>query len=209
MMTEIYHPDYMQRWKDMVYDFAKKTGKEDPDDYYEEGRWRTRRGATGLEVRNVSISDTPCNISDKARNIIIEKKISEDVLEFLKPLGDLKLAEMKDSIYISVYDYDKSNEYRKICDLIIKFGTNIIKVLPEHRIDATSLVNRIKCQMRKYQFCINNFPCSCLDIAHLFYPFDYLALATRSRPHNPPFTLLPKKHTFRLFSNSCKITLTV
>ena len=38
--------------------------------------------------------------------------------------------------YISVYDYDKSNEYRKVCELIIKFGTNVVKVLPEDRIDA-------------------------------------------------------------------------
>ena len=39
--TEIYHPDDMQRWKNMVYEFAERTGKTDPDDYYEEGRWRT------------------------------------------------------------------------------------------------------------------------------------------------------------------------
>ena len=149
-----------------------------PDDYYEEGRWRTRRGASGLKVRNVSIVDTPCNLSDKARNIIIEKKISKDTIEFFKPLGDLKIIEKQDSTYIYIYDYDKSKEYRKICELIIKIGTNVVKVLPEDRIDATNLVNRIKCQMRKYQFCIRCTACDsicpnrAIDTIHGKYHID-------------------------------------
>ena len=178
MLTEIYHPEDMQRWKNMIYDFAKKTGKDNLDDYYEEGRWKTRRGASGLAVRNVSITDTPCNLSDKARNIIIEKKLSKDVIELFKPLGDLKIIEKKDSTYISVYDRDKLNKYRKTCELIIKFGTNVIKVLPEDRIDVANLVNRIKCQMRKYQFCIRCTACDstcpngAIDTIHGQYHID-------------------------------------
>lgn len=178
MLTEIYHPDHMQKWKDMVYEFAHKTGKEDPDDYYEEGRWKTRRGASGLTVRNVSIADTPCNLSDKARNIIIEKKLAKDVIEFFKPFGDLKIVEKKDATYISVYDTDKSNVYRKCFELIIVYGTTVIKVLPEDRIDVSNLVNRIKCQMRKYQFCIRCSACDstcpngAIDTIHGRYTVD-------------------------------------
>ena len=83
MLTEIYHPDDMQCWKEMIYEFAKKTGKDDIHDYYEEGRWRIRRGASGLEVKNISIVDTPCNLSDRARNIIIEKNLIKMYLSFL------------------------------------------------------------------------------------------------------------------------------
>lgn len=178
MLTEIYHPDDMQRWKDMVYEFAEKTGKTDPDDYYEEGRWKTRRGASGLKVKNVSIMDTACNLSDKARNIIIDKKINKDVIELLKPLGEMKIVEKKDATYISFYDNDKSNVYRKCFELIITFGTNVIKVLPEERIDVTNLVNRIKCQMRKYQFCIRCSACDsvcpngAIDTIHGKYTID-------------------------------------
>lgn len=160
MLTEIYHPEDMKKWKNMIYDFAIKTNKVDPDDYYEEGRWKTRRGASGLEEKNVTIIDTDCNLSDKARNIIIEKKINKDALEFFKPLGDLKIVDKEDATYIHVYDNDKSGNYRKCFELIITYGTNVIKVLPEDRIDITNLINRIKCQMRKYQFCIR---CSACD----------------------------------------------
>lgn len=178
MLTEIYHPMDMQRWKDVIYEFAIKTEKTDPDDYYEEGRWRIRRGASGLEVKNVTITDTACNLSDRARNIIIEKKLNKDVLEFFKPLGDLKIVEKKDATYISVFDKDKSEVYRKCFELIITFGTNVIKVLPEERIDIINLVNRIKCQMRKYQFCIRCSACDsvcpygAIDTIHGKYSVD-------------------------------------
>lgn len=160
MLTEIYHPEDIKRWKDMVYDFAIKTRKTDPDDYYEEGRWKVRRGASGLQVKNVTIMDTPCNLSELARNIIIGKKINKDVIELLKPFGDLKIIEKEDATYISVFDVDKSGKYRKCFELIITYETNVIKVLPEERIGITNLINRIKCQMRKYQFCIR---CSACD----------------------------------------------
>ncbi|MCQ2211168.1 MAG: phosphoadenosine phosphosulfate reductase family protein [Paludibacteraceae bacterium] len=178
MLTEIYHPEAMEKWKEMIYDFAERTGKTDPDDYYEEGKWKVRRGASGLQVKNVTIMDTPCNMSDRARNIIIEKRLSKDVIEFFKPLGDLKIVEKKDATYISVFDVDKSDEYRKCFEIIITFGTNVIKVLPEERIDVTNLVNRIKCQMRKYQFCIRCSACDsvcphgAIDTIHGEYKID-------------------------------------
>lgn len=178
MLTEIYHPEDMRRWKDMIYDFAKRTGKTDIDDYYEAGKWKIRRGASGLTAKNVTIADTPCNLSDRARNVIIEKRLQPDVIELFKPLGDLKITEKKDAVYIRVFDKDKSEKYRKICELIIKYGTTIIKVLPEDRIDTANLVNRIKCQMRKYQFCIRCSACDsvcpngAIDTIHGKYTID-------------------------------------
>ncbi|MBQ7674106.1 MAG: phosphoadenosine phosphosulfate reductase family protein [Alphaproteobacteria bacterium] len=178
MLTEIYHPEDMQRWKDMVYDFAERTGKTDIDDYYEEGRWKTRRGASGLKVKNVTIADTPCNLSDRARNIIIEKKLQKDVLELFKPFGDLKIVEKKDATYVQIFDNDKAGIYRKICTLILTYGTTVIKVLPEERVDVTNLVTRIKCQMRKYQFCIRCTACDstcphgAIDTIHGNYKID-------------------------------------
>ncbi len=178
MLTEIYHPDLIKQWKDMIYDFANKTSKDDADDYYTEGRWKTRRGASGLEVKNTSIIDTPCNLSDKARNIIVDRTLGKDVIEFFKPFGDLKIVEKKDATYISVFDTDKSGNYRKCFELIFAYGTSVLKVLPEDRIDATNLLNRIKCQLRKYQLCIKCSACDsacpngAIDTIHGAYKID-------------------------------------
>lgn len=178
MLTEIYHPEAMKMWKDMVMDFAIKTGKTDPESYYEDGKWKVRRGASGLQVKNVSIIDTPCNLSDRARNIITEKKINKDFVQLLKPFGDLKIIDKEDATYIHVYDNDKTGEYRKCCEIILVYGTNVIKVLPEERIDITNLINRIKCQVRKYQFCIRCSACDsvcpygAIDTIHGAYTID-------------------------------------
>lgn len=82
MLTDIYFPELAAKWKATLFDFAVKTGKDDIEDYVENGRWKTRKGASGLQTRNVTIADTTCNLSDRARNIIIKKKINRDVIEF-------------------------------------------------------------------------------------------------------------------------------
>lgn len=166
MLTEIYYPDLSSRWKTILYDFANKTNKTDVEDYVENGKWKTRKGASGLETRNVAIADTPCNLSDRARNIIIKRKLSRDVLEFFKPFGELSILDKEDATYITVTEKacvdseEIEHSKRKVCDLVITWGTPVVKVLPTKGTDIQLLVNRLKCQLRKYQFCIR---CSACD----------------------------------------------
>lgn len=166
MLTEIYYPELSSKWKSILYDFATKTKKTDIDDYVENGKWKTRKGASGLETRNVAIADTPCNLSDRARNIIIQRKLNRDVIEFFKPFGELAILDKEDATYITVtekqcIDLDgNQHAKKKICDLVITWGTPVLKVLPSKGTDIQLLVNRLKCQLRKYQFCIR---CSACD----------------------------------------------
>lgn len=166
MLNEIYYPELAQKWKTALYDFAEKTNKDNIEDYVENGKWKARRGASGLETKNVTIVDTPCNLSDRARNIIINRKISKDVLEFFKPFGQIEFIEKEDAAYITITEKEVTKNgqtffpKRKVCDLVISWGTKVIKVLPTASTDITLLVNRIKCQMRKYQYCIK---CSACD----------------------------------------------
>lgn len=166
MLTEIYCPDLSSRWKTILYDFANKTKKTDVEDYVENGKWKTRKGASGLETRNVAIADTPCNLSDRARNIIIKRKLSRDVLEFFKPFGELSILDKEDATYITITEKacvdseEIEHRKRKVCDLVITWGTPVVKVLPTKGTDIQLLVNRLKCQLRKYQFCIR---CSACD----------------------------------------------
>lgn len=160
MLTEIYYPELSKRWKDVLYRFAEKTDKNDIEDYIGNGRWKTRKGASGLITRNVNIVDTPCNLSDRARNVIIKKNISPDILEFFKPFGKLDVFDKDDATTIMISEKDDEKTVgKKVCDIIITYGTPIIKVLPAKGIDPLLLVNRVKCQMRKYQFCIKCTAC--------------------------------------------------
>lgn len=167
MLTEIYFPTLAKKWHTTLMDFALKTGKEDIDDYINNGRWKTRKGASGLQTRNVTIADTSCNLSARARNIIIKKKINRDVIEFLKPFGRLDIFDKEDATYITVTEAPIKNSdgsvlspARKVCDFVITWGTPVIKVLPTKSTEINTLVSRLKCQLRKYQFCIR---CSACD----------------------------------------------
>ena len=167
MLTDIYFPELAGKWKATLLDFAIKTGKDDIQDYVENGRWKTRKGASGLQTRNVTIADTACNLSDRARNIIIKKKINRDVIEFLKPFGQLEIFDKEDATYITATEKEvrdsKGNVVlpkRKVCDFVITWGTPVLKVLPTKGTDISLLVNRLKCQLRKYQYCIR---CSACD----------------------------------------------
>lgn len=166
MLTDIYYPELSKKWKTTLYDFASKTNKTDIEDYVENGKWKTRKGASGLETRNVAIADTPCNLSDKARNIIISKKINRDVLEFLKPFGELAVFDKEDATYITITEKEcvdsegAHHPQRKVCEIVITWGTPVLKVLPSKGTDVQLIVNRLKCQLRKYQYCIR---CSACD----------------------------------------------
>ena len=165
MLTDIYYPELSNKWKTMLYDFAAKTNKTDIEDYVENGKWKTRKGASGLETRNVNISDTPCNLSDRARNIIIKRKLNRDVIEFFKPFGELSIFDREDATYITVTEKEcmgadgEIKPRRKVCELVITWGTPVLKVLPAKGTDILLLVNRLKCQMRKYQYCIRCTAC--------------------------------------------------
>lgn len=166
MLTEIYYPELSAKWKMILYDFARKTNKDNIEDYVENGKWKTRKGASGLETKNISIIDTPCNLSDRARNIIIKRKFERDVLEFFKPFGELSVLEKEEATYVTVIEKDAYDDAgikhgkEKVCDLVIRWGTPVIKILPAPKTDLQLLLSRIKCQLRKYQFCIK---CSACD----------------------------------------------
>ena len=76
------------------------------------------------------------------------------------------IRDREDATYITVTEsqinnYDGSVKYpaKKVCELVIKFGTPVLKVLPVKGIDIQTLINRLKCQMRKYQYCIRCTAC--------------------------------------------------
>ncbi len=167
MLNDIYYPQLSSKWKNVLYDFATKTNKTNIEDYVENGKWKTRKGASGLETRNVTIADTPCNLSDRARNIIIKKKLRPDVIDFFKPFGELEIFNKEDATYITITEKEVRNtkgevvyKRRKVCDLVITWGTPVLKVLPEKSTDLQLIINRLKCQLRKYQYCIR---CSACD----------------------------------------------
>ena len=139
----------------ILYDFAEKTGKEDIDDYVKNDKWKTRKGASGLKARNVDIEDTKCYLNKSARNIIVDRSLNEEFIELIKPFGKLNVQIIGEEVLIDVVE-----DGEKVFSLSFIKGGSILKVLFEQKVDKNLLITRLKCQIRKYQFCIH---CSACD----------------------------------------------
>lgn len=155
LLMAIYYPKLFERWRRVLYDFARKTKKTDPLDYVENNKWKARKGASGLEGRNIDIVDTDCLSDKNIKNIITNKPLDEKFIEFIKPFGTLEINKNKDNITIGVVENNS-----KTFVLNFEKGSRILRVTMLAEMDKILLINRLKCQIRKHQFCIY---CSACD----------------------------------------------
>lgn len=157
LMTAIYMPDLYKKWHEKLYGFARKANKIDIDDYVNNDKWKARIGASGLESKNTDIIDTECLLQPQARNIWTEIPVGNDFIELLKPFGNAKINEIGTKINVEVYENDKkrfSLEYKK--------DGQVIKIIPVKGYDYLTLTKRIKCQLRKYQYCVSCGACEAI-----------------------------------------------
>ncbi len=157
LMTAVYMPDLYEKWRAQLYNFAQKANKTDLEDYVENDKWKARIGASGLESKNTDIIDTECLFEPRVRNIWTEIPIDYDFIELIKPFGITDIDEIGTNISINVYENKEikfSLEYKK--------GGHVIKVTPVKGYDYLTLIKRIKCQLRKYQYCISCGACEAL-----------------------------------------------
>lgn len=149
LLNAIYIPERNLKWQRLLYSYANKANKEDIDDYIKNEKWKARRGASGLKARNTDIKDTHCFQGVNARNIICEIPITNSFIELLKPFGKLNIQIDNKNTFVNVYENNK-----EVFSLEFKLNSKLIKVLPKKGYDYLTLIKRLKCQIRKFQYCI-------------------------------------------------------
>lgn len=157
LLTAIYLPDYYEKWQRVLYDFAIKTNKDDIEDYIENGRWRSRIGSSGLIGRNTEIKDVECLSTEMDRNVISNIPIRESFLELIKPFGRLLVDDFSTHVQVGIYEKNKL-----MGRVELKYGSNIIKVAVSKGYSYLTFINRLKCQLRKHQFCMQCGACDAL-----------------------------------------------
>jgi len=86
-LTRLYFGEDADRWEEQLIDFAHRIGKPDPKEYVDERGWVKRSGGAGLPNRFTGIEVRPCGDLANAVQIEIERPVSSELKEFLKPLG--------------------------------------------------------------------------------------------------------------------------
>ncbi len=156
-LSSIYMPEEYFEWKELLYSFAKKVGKEDWQEYVDDGNWKARQGGNGLEYsRNAVVSFKPCVLEENAYNFDLVRPISEDLYTLFKPFGNLDF-EIGNKRLNEVYVLDRSDD-SPLLKLTGRIGSTTLKVsvLKKTRIFKNSKANEqlINAQITKYQTCI-------------------------------------------------------
>lgn len=161
-LSQIYMPEQYAHFREILLSFARKIGKEDPEEYIDSGNWKARQGGNGMEYANTSVvTFEPCATMENTINFELQKPITEELYELFKPfgyinrtLGNPRLGE----IYVT--DKDGKLQLR----LQGRQGQKTLKVtiLDKHAGHSSSMVvveNKIRCQITKYQMCMGCLGC--------------------------------------------------
>ncbi len=162
-LSSIYMPEQYARFNNMLLDFARKTGKTDPEEYVQSGGWKARQGGAGMELsKNVAIEFKPCATDAKSFNYSLNKPITTELYEFFKPFGTLNF-EMGKSRLGEVYILNpKTNQ--PIMKLQGRLGSTELKITIldkpiAARTKTVEIELKFKCQITKYQLCTGCHAC--------------------------------------------------
>ena len=156
-LSSIYMSEEYLKWKELLYSFARKVGKEDWKDYVDDGKWKARQGGNGLEYsKNAVVSFKPCVLEDNAYNFDLSRPISDDLYTLFKPFGKLNY-EMGNKRLNEVYVMDRKDG-TPLLKLSGRKGNTTLKVSVlkknaqfKNMKTAEQLIND---QITKYQTCI-------------------------------------------------------
>ena len=156
-LSSIYMPEEYKEFHNLLYDFAKKVGKEDWQVYVDTGKWKARQGGNGLEYsRNTFVNFKPCAFEEDAYNFDLPRPISDDLYTLFKPFGKLNF-EMGNKRLNEVYVLDRRTD-TPILKLSGRKGTNVLRVsvlsktgMFKHSKTTEQALNS---QITKYQTCI-------------------------------------------------------
>ena len=144
-------------FRETLYNFAKKVGKEDWKGYVDQGKWKARQGGNGLEhSKNAVVSFKPCAFDETSINFDLSRVISDGLYTFFKPFGKLNF-EIGNKRLNEVYVLSRATN-EPLMKLSGKIGTSVLKVTfikvikPfENQKEMSELVRN---QITKYQTCI-------------------------------------------------------
>ena len=152
-LTRVYQPELAEPWRNYLLEVAVTMGKPDPEEYVDSGNWKKRQGGQGLNTAYKGIvTSRPCGDDPDAKTYTLTKSISEDLYEYFKPFGVVDLGRGR-SLLGEVFVVD-ANTQDPIMVLQGRSGTNELRVKIVNSNNPTLLMQRVDCQVRKYQSCV-------------------------------------------------------
>ena len=159
-----------KQWENLLIDYAKDNGKDEPYDYVTSGAWKIRVGDISGKIP-AYVRKTPCLKNSSAMHFILDKDINNNFNSFIerfKPFGRIK--EFHDDVSDGFIVYEGKSD---LSIFMVKRVKDIQKLRDESAIDPdTKLGSEFLCvdlltakkqkyilrcierQLRKYQACV-------------------------------------------------------
>ena len=161
-LSSIYMNEQYVAFRQMLLNHALKTGKENPADYVDSGKWKARQGGNGLQYsKNAVVSYKPCAVDSKSFNFELTKPVSDTLYVLFTPFGDINY-DIGNQRLNEVYIIDSKSK-EPIFSLIGKKGQNQLKITlhsGSNRLGNLKEIEMlIKNQIAKFQTCISCHAC--------------------------------------------------
>ena len=156
-LSSIYMNEQYVKFRNVLYNFAKKVGKEDWKVYIDDGKWKARQGGNGLEhSRNAVVTFKPCAFDETSINFSLSKDIDETLYTLFKPFGILNF-EIGNKRLGEVYVLSRKTS-EPILKLTGKIGkrelkVSILNIVAPYK-NFKELTELIRNQITKFQTCI-------------------------------------------------------
>ncbi len=161
-LSSVHMKRQSEEFHSLLVEFAESIGKEDAENYVNEGGWKARQGGNGVVyARKSVVSFQPCVWEENAFNYELQRPISEELFELFRPFGYLDKHLGRASLG-EVYVRNQKGEI--LLKLQGRIGSKELKVtiVNVHLAGAGDLKTaeeRVKCQLTKYQMCMGCMAC--------------------------------------------------
>lgn len=148
-LTKLNHPELHDAWSEYLINYARESGKEDPESYVVEGYWK-RRNITKQRSFAVEPSQPCAQGNDTVYSF--EVPVTDELIEFLKPFGQLSIVEGTERTSFVVGGENP---------LIITGAVGDTQLSVSFSKEHTSLLKmRIEKQIEKYLNCVHCGGCA-------------------------------------------------
>lgn len=155
MLARIYMPEYTKKWYTYLINYAKRIGKEKPENYIYSGNWKLIRGGQGLESSNdININKELCTSDENAMTYQLNKSVSDDFYNLFVLFGKVS-KELGRKVINEVLVLRNNIPIISIQ----KRPNNAVKIKTLNVKDHKALHMRIAYQVLKYNACRRCYKC--------------------------------------------------
>lgn len=179
-LSSIYMNNWFNAFRETLYSFARKVGKEDWKEYVETGKWKARQGGNGLEhSKNAVVTFKPCAFDESSINFDLSCPISERLYTLFIPFGKVNF-DIGNKRLNEVYILSRSTN-EPVLKLIGKLGATTLKVtfikVVRPFTNQREMADYVRNQITKYQTCIGCTYCQSVC------KFNALKVFNKSKGH--------------------------